>query len=78
MLNMPRLFLLALAVAALTQTAPAQDAVEAVSDYREHQYVTGKRVGCQMQLIVALRDQDIERVSQLEGACAELARATGA
>ena len=71
---MTRLCIAVLGAFLLLQTAPAQDVVQDVRDFRERQYVTGQRIGCEMQMAIAASEQDIDGFAELGEQCAALER----
>ena len=71
---MPRLVVLVLAALVLSQTGPAEDARRAVGEFRERQFLQGQRIGCSLQTAKAIREEDIQRLEQLERECAALGR----
>ena len=69
-----RLAMVALGAFAISQTPAAQSVGDDVRDFRERQYVTGQRIGCEIRLAMAATDMDVEGVRVLSDQCAELKR----
>jgi hypothetical protein len=71
---MIRLAVVAFGLFALAQT-PAIEGVSAdVRDFRERQYLTGKRIGCEIQMAQAAIDGDTDGVARLTDECSDLRR----
>jgi hypothetical protein len=71
---MIRLVVVAAGAFALSQTPAVKSVGDDIRDFRERQYLVGKRLGCELQLAQAAVDGDTDGVVRLTDQCADLRR----